>query len=138
MNDSDAQEKRIEQILGEDNLNVSDESLEIYRSYLQKNIVLPCELTGIEDFSWEEFYVFGPGNKKEYEKLKKTQPSYSDIYSFISFEDLIDYTEGLIVKVKRISDKKQFELPLADLKATDTNSQNYQLLDDYSVWYINY
>jgi hypothetical protein len=37
MSDTKAQENRIEKILGEDNLEVSDESLEMYRSYLQKN-----------------------------------------------------------------------------------------------------
>ena len=138
MTENNAQESRIAQILGEDNLNVSDVSLEMYRSYIQKNIVLPCELTGIEDFSWEEFYILGPGDKNEYEKLKKTRPSYSDTYIFISFDDLIDYTEGLLAKVQRVSDKKHFDLPLADLKVTDKTSQNYQLIDDYAVWYLNY
>jgi hypothetical protein len=38
--------------------------------YLKRNIEFPCQLTGIEDFPWEEYYVFGPGSKKEYEKLK--------------------------------------------------------------------
>jgi hypothetical protein len=33
--------------------------LEVYRSYLQKNIVIPCELTGNENFRWEEFYIIG-------------------------------------------------------------------------------
>jgi hypothetical protein len=42
----------------------------------------------------------GPGDKKEYEQLKKTQPSYQDIYTFISFDDLIEDMEGLMVKVK--------------------------------------
>jgi hypothetical protein len=36
-----------------------------------------------------------------------------------------------------ISDKKKFVLPLADLKSTDRKSKNYQLLDDYSVWFVN-
>ena len=138
MTDSKSQDARIEQILVEDNLGVSDESLKMFRSYLQENIVIPCELTGIEDFRWEEFYILGPGDKKEYEELKKTRPSYQDVYKFISFDDQIEDMEGLMVKVKRISDRKQFVLPLADMKATDKKSPNYQLLDDYSVWFVNY
>ena len=138
MTDSKSQDARIEQILGEDNLRVSDESLKMYRSYLQENIVNPCELTGIEDFRWEEFYILGPGDKKEYEELKKTRPSYQDVYKFISFDDQIEDMEGLMVKVKRISDCKQFVLPLADMKATDKKSPNYQFLDDYAVWFVNY
>jgi hypothetical protein len=138
MTDTKAQETRIEQILGEDYLNVSDESLEMYRSYLQKNIVIPCELTGIEDFRWEEFYILGLGDKKEYEELKKTRPSYQDVYTFISFDDQIEDVYGLMVKVKRISDRKHFVLPLADLKETDKKSPNYRLIDDYAVWHVNY
>ena len=138
MTNSKAQDARFEQILGEDNLDISEKSLNVYRSYLQKNIVLPCELTGIEDFSWEEYYILGPGDKKEYDELKKSRPSYHDVYDFISFDDQIDDDAGLMVNVKRISDRKQFVLPLADLKATNTNSRNYQLIADYAVWYANY
>ena len=137
MSDTKAQENRIEKILGEDNIDVSDESLVMYRSYLQENIKRPCQLTGIEDFRWEEYYILGPGDKKEYEELKKTQPSYQDVYTFISFDDQVE-DEGLMVKVIRISDRKQFVLPLADLKATDKKSRNYRLIDDYAVWFVNY
>jgi len=42
-----------------------------------------------------------------------------------------------LVDVERLSDKKNFILPLADLKSTDTASKNYQLLDDFSVWLVN-
>lgn len=138
MNDEKAQEIRIEHILGENNLNVSYESLDAYRSYIQGNIVFPCELTGMEDFPWEEIYVFGLGDKNEYAELKKTQPSYSDTYTFMSFDDQIDDKDGLMVKVKRIADNKPFVLPLADLKVTDNNSPNHQLIHDYAVWHINY
>jgi hypothetical protein len=72
-----------------------------------------------------------------YEELKKSRPSYQDVYKFISFDDQIEDMEGLMVKVKRISDRKQFVLPLADMKATDKKSPNYQLLDDYAVWFVN-
>ena len=129
---------RIEAILGEDNLNVSDVSLKVYRSYLQEHIVMPCELTGSDDFGWEEYFILGPGDKKQYEELKKTRPSYRDIYEFMSFDDLIDGMAGLMVRVKRISDSKQFVLPLADLESTDEESLNYKLIDDYAYWYVNY
>ena len=138
MNENKAQEIRFEHILGEDNLKVSDKSLIEYRSYLQDNIVFPCELTGREDFRWEEFYIFGPGDKNEYAELKKTQPSYTDTYTFMSFDDQIEDMDGLMVKVKRISDHKQFVLPLADLKVIDNNSPNHELVHDYALWYVNY
>ena len=138
MTDHDAQELRIEKILGEDNLHVSDESLVMYRSYLQNNIKIPFELTGSEDFQWEEFYIIGPGDKKKYEELKKTRPSYTDVYKFMSFDDQIEDMPGVMVKVKRISDRKQFVLALADLEVTDKKSPNFQLIHDYSAWYVNY
>jgi hypothetical protein len=137
MNESKAQEIRFDHILGGANLRVSKESLESYRSYIQKNIAFPCELTGREDFDWEEIYVFGPGDKNEYAELKKTRPSYTDIYTFMSFDDQIEERDGLMVKVKRISDYKQFVLPLADLKVTEANSPNHQLVHDYAAWFVN-
>jgi hypothetical protein len=137
MNESKAQEIRFDHILGGDNLKVSKESLESYRSYIQKNIVFPCELTGREDFDWEEIYIFGPGDENEYAELKKTKPSYTDTYTFMSFDDQIEEMDGLMVKVKRISDYKQFVLPLADLKVTDVSSSNHQLVHDYAAWFVN-
>jgi hypothetical protein len=138
MNESKAQEIRLEHILGEDHLNVSNQSLMIYRSYIQNNIVFPCELTGREDFQWEEIYIFGPGDKNEYAELKKTHPSYRDVFTFMSFDDQLQDMDGLMVKVKRISDHKHFILPLADLKVIDNNSPNHELVHDYAVWYVNY
>ena len=45
---------------------------------------------------------------------------------------------GVEIYVKRLSDKKQFLLPLATLEATQKKSHNYQLLDDYAVWFVNW
>ena len=107
MTDSEMSDIRIEAILGKDNLNVSNDSLFMYTSYLEENMVLPCALTGIQSFSWEDFYVLGPGDKKQYEELKKTRPSSRDIYKFMSFDDMID-DDGLLFTIKRISDNNKF------------------------------
>jgi len=133
----DDQDKRIEQILGRYDMDVSEEASLKYMAYLKRNIEFPCHLTGIEDFPWEEYYVFGPGSKKKYEKLKKKQPSYTDVFNLISFENDLDENNGILANVQRLSDKKKFILSLADLKSVDENSKNYQLLDDYSVWFVN-
>jgi hypothetical protein len=132
------QEKRIIAILGTKKLNVTRKALSTYLKYLKNHVEIPCQLTGIEDFEWEGRYIFGFGSKKEYEKLKKTQPSYKDKFILIKFVDEIDdYYNGIFVHVQRVSDKRKFALPLADLKSTDRRSKNYQLLDDYSVWFVN-
>ncbi len=137
MTEIDKQDERISSIFGGEIPNVAEESLATYLAYLKEPLELPCELTGIEDFDWEEYYVIGPGNQKEYEKLKKTKPSYTDKYDLLSLADEVDEWVGILVNVKRVSDKKKFTLPLAELKATDERSKNYQLLDDYSVWFVN-
>ena len=40
-------------------------------------------------------------------------------------------------RVRRRSDNREFWLGLSELEATDKKSKNYQLLDDYSVWFVN-
>ena len=67
----DNQDKRIAEILGDiEQLDFND-TIDIFFEYLKNHLSLPCEATGIEDFEWEEFYIFGPSNKKEYQHLKK-------------------------------------------------------------------
>ncbi|NES01805.1 MAG: hypothetical protein F6K22_02560 [Okeania sp. SIO2F4] len=124
--DFEAQEKRIGKIVG---LNeegevreVKIETLTIYWHYLQENIKLPCLLTGIEDFSWEEYYVIGNGSKKEHERLRKTKPSYLDIYELSEWKSSVQEDPSLIVCVKRQSDRKKLFLILDTLKAVDENS----------------
>jgi len=138
MDKFEKQEKRIISILGTKKLDVTRKTLSTYLKYLKNHVEIPCQLTGIEDFEWEEAYVFGFGSKREYQELKTTQPSYTDKFNLIDFiDDIDDEYDGIFVNVQRLSDKKQFILPLADLKSTDKKSKNYQLLDDYSVWFVN-
>ncbi len=135
------QDKRIFAVLGvevEEQTDVNEETLRRYLEYLKENIELPCIVTGREDFRWEEYYVFGPGNKKEYEQLKKTRPSYTDEFKIINFYEDSDDTEGIFVNVQRLSDKKKFDLPLADLEPVDESSKNVELLDDYCTWFVNH
>jgi len=114
------------------------ETIKIYKEYLDQNLSFPIELTGIEDFNWEEFYILGPGSEKEYEKLKKSNPSFTDTFNLVKIDDCYDEYHGLIANVIRTTDKKRFQVPLCDLKSTNKKSKNYQLLDDYSVWSVNY
>jgi len=138
MDSHEKQERRIIAILGAKKLDVTKKTLGTYLSYLKKHVEMPCQLTGIEDFEWEESYVFGFGSKREYQELKKTQPSYTDKFNLVQFVDEIDdYYDGIFVHVQRVSDERKFVLPLADLKSTDRKSKSYQLLDDYSVWFVN-
>ena len=120
---------------------VTEEALAIYLDYLKRHLEFPCQLTGIESlgcFAWEASYIFGRRRPREYAQRKQQQPSYTDTYAFLNFEDAYDPYDGLAVKVKRMSDSKRFVLPLANLKATEKPSNNAQLLDDYVVWFVNW
>ena len=136
------QDQRLADIFGTQTVpKVTEETLAIYLDYLQQHLEFPCQLTGIESrgcFAWEEAYIFGRRRPKEYAQRKKQQPSYTDTYACLSFEDAYDAYAGLAVTVKRVSDSKRFVLPLAHLKATEKPSNNDQLLHDYAVWIVNW
>jgi hypothetical protein len=137
----DDQYTRIEKIIGSFE-KPFEKTIEIYEEYLNKSLDLPCKITGIEDFNWEEVYVWGGGSQEEYKKLKKNQPSYEDKYELISIDKNIS-SRWMICKyeiaamVKRISDGNMFYLGLSEIEAVDKKSLNYQLLNDYSVWFCN-
>ena len=135
------QDQRLVDIFGTQTVpKVTEETLAIYLDYLKQHLEFPCQLTGIESqgcFAWEASYIFGRRRPKEYAQRKQHQPSYTDTYAFLSFEDAYDPYDGLAVTVKRVSDGKRFVLPLAHLKALEKPSNNEQLLDDYAVWFVN-
>lgn len=132
-------EARIKKILDSDEVpEVSGEYLHKFRRYLLQNFDRKAILTGREDFLWEEIYVFGPGSRAEYEKLKEVNPSYTDEY------ELLDILEGeieendLIAEIKRISDGKIFVIGLSWLTTKDDKGNDYQLLDDFATWVVNW
>ena len=132
--------KRIEEILGGKFIDISrrKETLLYYRTYLEKELKFPVEVCGREDFSWEEFYLFGPGDKQEYEALKRTRASYTDILRMTRLSGHYEVDRGLFAHFTRITDRKRFELPLEDFRAVNKKSTEAQLLEDYSIWFVNY
>ena len=134
------QEKRIESIFPKDfdDIYKRDETQEIYIAYLKSNLTFPITLTGIKYFGWEILYFIGLGDYDEFKKLRKTRPSSTDTFIMIRIDDDYHDDYGLFAKLTRVSDKKRFKFPLADLKAVDEKTKNYQILDDYAVWVENY
>jgi hypothetical protein len=135
----DRQLKRIAQVFGEEEPpEVKEKTLKVYLKHLRQNVEYSCTLTGSEDFEWEEFYIIGPGSKKEHDQLRKTNASYLDTFELIDFV-LDPYgDEGIHAQVRRVSDKKIFILPLEYLKVKPRKSKNFSLVDDYGVWFVNY
>lgn len=136
--DLDEFKAKIQNILGTKNLEVNSKKLNRYLKFLKQEIQMPCYLTGNEEFMWEEDYLFGDGSQKEYENLKKTKPSYTDVFVLMQFAEKTSELDGVLVEVQRVSDQKIFILPLADLEITDENTPNYELVEDYSMWFLNY
>ena len=143
MSKFDEQEKRWEAILGDSPKGTQEEALEAYFKHLKANLQLPCEVTGTEDFRWEESYVVGGGSQQEYERLKKTQPSYTDKYELLGVEQAVYsewmmFSEDINAHVRHKSDGKEFDLGLAELRAGQARiTPNFQLIDDYAVWLVN-
>jgi hypothetical protein len=149
----DAAEARIVKVFGTKEVpRVSRENLLKYRKYLLQHLDRKAILTGCEDFPWEEKYVLGGWSRAEYEKLKKTNPSYTDEYELIDIleDDLPE--NDLIAQVKRRSDGKVFEIGLSWLttkkekrllrreKTAPRNdgTKDFQLLDDFVTWVVNW
>ncbi len=137
--DHKATEKRIAAVFGTDSVpEVGKKTLQIYRAYLLQHVAEETVLTGREDFLWEEFYVFGPGDKKEYEELKQTRPSYTDDFAFTDILKKTIDDHDLIAEVKRLSDGKKFEIGLSWLTTKKKKTEAYQVLDDFATWIVNW
>lgn len=138
MRDHAAAEKRIAAVFGSDIApEVGKESLQIYRAHLLQHFDKETLLTGREDFLWEEFYVFGPGDEKEYEEMKKNRASYTDIFILIDIPEKTLGDHDLIARVKRQSDRKKFDIGLSWLTTKKKKTDAYQVLDDFATWIVN-
>lgn len=144
MGNLDEQDLRIEAIVGSLTEGSSDDQAIKFFQYLKQSLELPCEVTGSEDFSWEEYYVIGPGSVEEHNELRKTQPSYMDTFDLLEIEQdgfsewMMFHDLDIVAHVRRKSDDKEFYLGLSELEVVDEQSRNYQLLHDYAVWLVNY
>ena len=137
----DAQFDRIKQVFGADEIPAASPStIQTYFEHIQKNLVCPCLLTGIESmgfFSWEERFSFGYGSDDEHEQMRQENGSFRDTYALKEFDAIADEWD-IEVNVQRIPGHKKFRIPLSELQAQDKTSPNYQLLKDYTVWRVNW
>jgi hypothetical protein len=138
--DFDASFQRIDEILGEAD---ESEGAAVWLKYLRENLALPRDVTGKEDFQWEEPYVLGVADAAEYRRLCRRRPSYRDIFTLERIvPDAVDsewsmHSEDLGAYVTRKSDGRPFLLGLSELKTVD-HERSAQLLQDYGIWFVNY
>ncbi|MEM6320892.1 MAG: hypothetical protein AAF960_24715 [Bacteroidota bacterium] len=134
----DDEEQFIAELLETNDISVNPTNLEKYRSFLIRNLEGRVLLTGTEDFPWEERFVFGYGTKKEYAQMRKTRPSYQDTFLLTKLLPINRRKRDLVAEVKRQSDGKNFEILLSWLECVDKESANYNLLQAFSSWVVNY
>ena len=131
-------ESRVAEALGTKEVpEVSLRYLRRYRKYLLNHLDKKCVLAGREDFLWEEIYIFGPGDKAEYARLKKIRPSYTDEYKLLNIISDKTVDNDLIARVKRLSDQKIFEIGLSWLTTKDEKCPEFQFIDDFASWVVN-
>lgn len=87
--------------------------------------------------------MIGPGSASEYGRLKKNRPSYREVFELTAIRidgksEWIMIPEDLKACVRRKSDDKEFILGLSEMETTSKDSPNCRLLDDYSVWFVNF
>jgi hypothetical protein len=109
---SSDQDSRIDEVLKEcDGWAVNSKTVDTFLNYLNENLNFPLAVIGLED---------------------------DEKYMLYEIEDSGDTMYGLTGNAKLLSDKRRrFVVALCDLEAVDERSKNYELLDDYSVWFSN-
>ncbi len=138
----DEQERRINHVLDTAEIPPVDAvTLSTYLNYLEAHLQLPCLVRGIESigyFGWEERFQFGYGSKAEYERLRREFGSLKDEFELKALEGELEPGWDMMVNVRRTSDGKHFTIPLSELEAVDENSDNAVMLNDYTVWIVNW
>lgn len=106
---------RISKIL--DGLNPKDEMkcLQKWDNFLEKELSFPVKVIVVES---ENDWVIKDGDTVKIKSLTHIVDMY-----------------GIIAKITKEGQK--YEFPLCDLEVIDTESRNYQLIDDYRIWFGN-
>ncbi len=116
------------------------EMIMCYYNFLVLKLPVGLRLTGREDmgyFGWEENFLCGAEDATEYNRLKKDRASCQDKFLFLKLNEY-DEKVGVFAEVKRIGDNKFFTIPLMDLAASTQKSKQYQLIEDYALWFVNF
>ncbi len=110
--DIEEQIKRAEKILAEcKDKSVNEETLKTFHGFLAHTLSFPCEVIGKQDLVRYVMYDIENPN--------------DDMY-------------GILGKLKIMGDeKKECIVPLCDLKAMDNRSLDFQLINDYGIWFVN-
>ncbi len=149
--DSKDQDERIFAILCPDKLldieeyyfkipRASKKTLARYDAFLRPQLQEGFTIAGREDigyFGYEEPLYWGEGSTAEYLEPSESRASLEDELEWLRLVDWnLEY--GLMAEVKRIKDRKQFIIPLVDLEVCLQKIKEYNLVEDYSSWFVNF
>lgn len=116
----------------------NEETLTCYYDFLKPQLKGGFKLMGREDigyFGYEEPFYWGRDTKRPAQLSERA--SLEDKLEWIRLVDWnLEY--GLMAEVRRIKDRKQFVIPLVDLEVCRQRIKEYQLIEDYSCWFVNY
>lgn len=107
--------KRIGQILASVSKGDDMAALHAWEGYLAEHLVFPF--------------------KAEVSEYQHKGPLQTGARVVVRGVSLVDDLYGIIVAMR--VGRRRYDLPLCDLKVADEHSPNYQLVDDYSVWFAN-
>lgn len=107
--------KRIQQILAGVDPDDEMEVIERWGEYLEQHLSFPF------DAVVDEFQERGPLRDGDKVSVKRIS--------------LVDDFYGIIVELRR--GRKKYDIPLCELAATNKQSPNAQLIQDYRVWFAN-
>lgn len=109
------QDRRIAQVLAEVDPDDEGTALDAWDEYLVQNLTFPFEA------EIAEFQEHGPlraGDRVQ-------------VMDISGLDDLY----GILVRVR--AKRGEYDFPLCDLEVVDHRSPNYQVVDDYAVWFAN-
>lgn len=114
---------------------MNKKNLKIYFDHLQKNLRKPIILKVLEETPWDILHFIGHALHSS-EVLKSKIPLIKDKFEFIELVNDFDEQYGLYAMVERLNDRKHFKLVLFELMCVEKNSKNYELINDYSDWFL--
>lgn len=136
-------EEYLQEVLGTKNIQVNKTNLKKYFNYLKKNLKIPCLVTGIDVLDEEDYPEVDSSTKKG--NVSVSMLAEDDIYNIVEFNNHLHDLYGILVEVesarvtrlRRRKNKQRLTVPLAQLEVLDPDSPNYELLDNYSIWFFS-
>jgi len=94
------------------------------------------ELTPSESFDWEDEFIEVGGTPKQLEEMKKSRPAFGDNFRLKGL--IVNEQRSVIMaQVNRVTDNKDFTIDLHLMEAQNSNSNEFDMLKEYSIWYYS-